>query len=103
MTGEKKQTARFPNHVRVEPPGGTVEVYTNFVESNWTPYDVRLRFSQVMHPNAELDPDKPIVINQRAAVTMAWAEAKFLRNLLTQLVDGFEKVNGEIKEPKIPT
>jgi hypothetical protein len=81
-----------------EPEEGVYDVYSNFININWTPHDVRIRFGQVVpSPPQKVAPNVTMVVEERVAVTLAWAEAKFLRDLLGQLVAKYEEKNGEIK------
>jgi Protein of unknown function (DUF3467) len=82
----------------VPSPDGIREVYTNFIYANWGPFDVRLRFGQLV-PGPQAS---PWVIEERAAVTMAWPHAKILRDLLIDLVKRYEDTNGEIKPLALP-
>jgi hypothetical protein len=77
---------------------GVVEIYTNQVHATWTKDDIRIRLAQIVE-----NPDHPnpgasfrAINEERAAVTFSWRAAKILRNQLTQLVESYEKVNGEI-------
>ncbi len=82
----------------VTPEGGVCEIYSNFLDVHWTRYDIRLKFAQVLpgrRPNTW-------ATEQRAAVTLAWPEAKVLRDLLVGLIDKYEKLNGELKIPELP-
>jgi hypothetical protein len=90
------------NVLLTEPTGGLSEVYSNFIELTWTPYDVHIRFSHAIPPNLEIQPESKTIIAHRAAVSVAWAEAKTLRDLLIQVIERFEKVNGEIVQPRLP-
>jgi Protein of unknown function (DUF3467) len=83
---------------------GVYEGYANLFFSNWTPLDVRIRFAQLI-----TDPRKPqpggegtSVAEEHAAITMTWAHAKILRDLLISIVSHYEKTNGEIVVPKLP-
>jgi hypothetical protein len=91
--------------VVVDKPGGVDHVYANHITLGVTAYDVAIWFSKLVrlpqhHPDAQ-----PLnQIEQRSSVTLAWAEAKFLRNALTDVIDKLEALNGEVNPtPKIPT
>jgi hypothetical protein len=85
--------------------GGIFEGYSNVVNMNWTLYDVRLRFGELIQVP---DDDRPTWENQhgivleRAAVTIPWHQAKFLRNMLDGLIRNYEELNGELKDIKLP-
>ncbi|HEY5174354.1 MAG TPA: DUF3467 domain-containing protein [Terriglobales bacterium] len=91
----KTKVAFVPHDGRVE------EVYANAIDVTWTPYDVRIRFGQFL-PVQNPEEPRNWEIDERVAVTVAWAEAKFLRDTLTQVIERCETVNGEIKPAKIP-
>jgi hypothetical protein len=88
-----------------EPEGGVLEAYSNVINMNWTLYDVRLRFSELIQVG---DADRPTWENQhgilleRAAVTMPWHQAKYLRDMLDGVIKNFEALNGELKPIKLP-
>jgi Protein of unknown function (DUF3467) len=78
----------------------TPEIYCNYVNASWTLYDVRVVLGQLVpRDNGE---NAGFVIEERGAVTVAWPEAKVLRNALIDLVDKYEKTNGEIVPLKLP-
>jgi len=82
---------------------GFHEIYTNFVHSNWSLYDVRVRLGQLVPDPKSSDPaTSKWVVEERAAVTFAWPQAKILRDLLIELVAKYEEANGEIQPIKMP-
>jgi|SRR6266446_3506323 len=87
----------------IEPEDGICDVYSNFVHLNWTLYDVRIRFGQIVaHP--EQPPEKAVwAINEWAAVTIPWGQAKALRDMLNETIQKYEAINGEITVPTLPT
>jgi len=88
-----------------EPEGGLFEAYSNVVNMNWTLYDLRLRFAELLQVP---DDDRPTWENQhgivleRVAVTMPWHQAKTLRDMLDKLIKNYEEINGELKTIKLP-
>jgi hypothetical protein len=88
-----------------EPEGGIFEAYSNVVNMNWTLYDVRIRFAELLQVP---DDDRPNWENQhgivleRAAITLPWHQAKALCNMLAGVVKNYEEINGELKAIKIP-
>lgn len=89
---------KLPGFKWVRSKDNIPEIYSNFTHSSWTLFDIRVRFGQLV-PTTE---DKSgFVVEERAAVTFSWNQAKNVRDLLTQLIDSFEKVNGEIKPLKL--
>jgi hypothetical protein len=75
------------------------EIYCNYVHSSWTLFDVRIQLGQLV---PLMDQQPGFVVEEMAAVTFSWNQAKLLRDLLNSLVESFEKANGEIKELKLP-
>lgn len=89
--------------ITVERPGGIDHVYANHIILGITGYDVTLWFSKLVRLPQHNPADEPVnQVEQRATVTLAWAEAKALRNMLTDTIEKLEKLNGEINPaPKI--
>jgi hypothetical protein len=88
-----------------EPQDGVFEAYSNVVNMNWTLHDVRLRFAELIQVP---DDDRPTwenqhgVILERAAVTMPWHQAKYLRDMLDGVIKNYEEINGALKSIKLP-
>lgn len=93
----QKETPKIP---LVRPDDGIFETYSNFVDAVWTLFDVTIRFAQITP--APPSSGRPFDAVESAAVTVAWPEAKILRNILVDLVNRFEETNGEIKPLKLP-
>src|SRR5713101_5673363 len=101
-TPETSTGKAAPSIPWIEPEEGICEVYSNFHHLNWTLYDVRIRFAQIT-PNPEQPPEAAgWAISEQAAVTMPWGQAKLLRDMLTEAIQRYEKLNGEITTPKLP-
>jgi len=89
-----------------QPEDGVFEAYSNIVNLNWTPTDVRVRFAELIQVP---DEDRPNWENQhgimleRAAITIPWYQAKVLRDMLDGLLKNYEEINGELKRTKLPT
>jgi hypothetical protein len=89
----------------IKAPDGVVDVYANNFQVTWSLDDVRIRLAQLVS-----NPEKPTpgdrfqgANEERAAITFTWRIAKMLRNHLTQAIDGYEKINGEINiDIKLP-
>jgi uncharacterized protein DUF3467 len=87
-----------------EPQDGVFEAYANVVNMNWTLYDVRIRFSELIQVP---DEDRPTWENQhgilleRVAVTLPWHQAKYLRDVLDGVIRNYEEINGELKPVKL--
>jgi hypothetical protein len=81
-------------------PKEVPEVYGNFFNASWTLFDVRFLIGQLVPTG--VDQTSQFVVEQRAAVTIAWAEAKVLRDILNDLVAKYEHANGEIKQLYLP-
>jgi hypothetical protein len=99
MAEEKKQPEK-PKFVWVKPEEATPEIYANYVHVSWSLFDVRLQLGQLIPTGTDLTSE--FVVEQRGAVTVAWAEAKVLRDMLVNMVERYEKTNGEIKPLKLP-
>ena len=76
------------------------EIYGNFLNCSWTLVDVRLQIGQLI-PKKPGDTSAGFIVEERGFVTMAWHQAKVLRDIVTSLVASYEQVNGEIKTPKL--
>jgi hypothetical protein len=113
MAGEdKKELTGSPNASPVlpfvelqEPEEGIIDIYSNHILINWGPYDARIRFGHVFQL-PDQTPEDPLkqrtIAEEEVAVTLAWPEVKFLRDLLIELVSRYEAVNGELKVPISP-
>jgi hypothetical protein len=97
MPVEQTESAKFQ---WVKPEEGAPEIYCNYVNVTWTLFDVRFLLGQLIPSGVDLNAG--FVVEQRGAVTFAWAEAKVLRDMLADLVARYESVNGEIKPIKLP-
>lgn len=76
------------------------EIYGNMVNPSWTLVDVRFRIGQLVPIDSETATE--FVSEEQAAVTISWPYVKVLRNVLSELVANYEKVNGEIKQINLP-
>jgi len=86
-------------------PEGVLEVYCNCFNINWTLFDIRIRLAQLVPSetaDAGVEGYIPRVAKERAALTIAWSEAKQLRDGLIDAVARYEQTNGEIPIPKMP-
>lgn len=100
---QKPQGETAPSFPWIEPEEGICEAYSNFVHLNWTLYDVRIRFGQIV-PNPEQPPEKAFwAIAEWAAVTIPYGQAKALRDMLDEVIRKYEALNGEINVPQLPT
>lgn len=97
--------AETPDFEQREHRDGVVEIYTNFIDICWGSLDVRLRLARTLPTDGGYSSSKPlrIVVEQTAAVTMAWGEAELLRDILIDAVERYELANGELKWPNLPT
>jgi hypothetical protein len=102
---EKKQPEKInpPSERRWQiPEGGRPDIYSNIYFLHWSLVDIRLRFGQMVP-----DPEKPPessgwYVQELAAVTTSWAQAKALALQLSEMVKKYEDLNGEIKPLKMP-
>ncbi|MGB6670311.1 MAG: DUF3467 domain-containing protein [Candidatus Acidiferrum sp.] len=95
---EKPEKVKFQ---WIQPKETTPEIYCNLFHPSWTLFDVRLQLGQLIPIGP--DPSSGFGVEQRGAVTLAWPEAKALRDALADLVARSERVNGEIKPLKLPS
>ncbi|HZQ17083.1 MAG TPA: DUF3467 domain-containing protein [Terriglobales bacterium] len=80
------------------------DIYANLVHVNWTPFDLRVRFGQLITDPAVSPTKAGWVVNEQCAITMSYGQAKYLRNLLHGIIKDYEAKNGEIKiTPEMPT
>jgi hypothetical protein len=97
-------TEPVPREVRwVKPVEGPVNLYANFVEVFYTPVDVSVAAGRIIPKFAPINPTQPLEVEEQGTVTMSWWSAKILRDQLTQLIASYEKANGEIKPPVLPS
>jgi hypothetical protein len=97
---EKEKTDKYPERKWVPARDGSIhEIYGNFTHVSWTLFDVRIRVGQLVPSEEE---PKEFVVEERAAITLAWPQAKFFCNVLSKIVASFEETNGEIKPLKLP-
>lgn len=74
-------------------------IYANLVNLDWTLYDITMRFGQLKYVG---DPRlRRLTAEEQASITVAWAEAKYLRDMLNEVLAKYERVNGEIDRPKL--
>jgi hypothetical protein len=89
----------------IQPEDGIYDDYANVLNIDWTLYDVRLRFGSLHYTT---DPDNPKlknqvgVIEERAAITIPWHQAKHLRDILSSVIKSYEDINGELKPINLP-
>ncbi len=79
-----------------EAKNNAAELYTNLIHLTWTLYDIRLVLGQLKSARPGSD-NSGFFVEQQGSVTMSWSQAKVLRDMLTDQVARYEKVNGEIK------
>jgi hypothetical protein len=82
-------------------PDGVKRIYSNYVRSNWTLFDVTVVLGQII-PRAVSGSSKGFFVEERATVTFAWPHAKVLHRLLGDLLKSYEEANGEIQPIKLP-
>jgi hypothetical protein len=84
------------------PPSGRCDIYSNLYHLHWTLVDVRIRFGVIL-PNQEMSPEQATpFIQEVGAVTMSWAQAKALRDSISEAVKRYEEKNGEIGVLQLP-
>lgn len=99
MVEDKKPTEAFHDYKWVRSKENVPEIYGNMVNPSWTLVDVRFRIGQLVPVGTG---NSEFVSQEQAAITVAWPYVKVLRNILTELVDSYERANGEIKPIILP-
>jgi Protein of unknown function (DUF3467) len=96
---EKPETSETTSPTQWSPrAGGIFRTYSNFLHLNWSPTDILLRFGQLIP-----SPDgREWQVEERATITISWYHAKYLRDLLSGAIEGYEEANGAIKNPIMP-
>jgi len=72
---------------------------------DWTLYDVRIRFGELMQVPNDDDPswkNQHGIVLEKAAIRLPWHQAKTLRDLLVGLINNYEAINGELVPIKLP-
>jgi hypothetical protein len=77
-----------------------ISVYANRYYTEWTNTDLRIRFGEIMFV-APGQKNKKLIIEERVGVTMSWLRAKQLRDTLNELIEKYEKANGELIDGEI--
>jgi Protein of unknown function (DUF3467) len=88
-----------------EPEDGVFSTYSNLVNMDWTLYDIRIRFAELIQvPNDESSTwtNQHTVILERVMVTLPWHQAKELRDMLAGVIQSYEALNGELKPIRLP-
>jgi len=88
----------------VKSPDGILDVYANTAHVTWSLDDVRVRVGQLVTSPETRSPGASYksVVEERAAVTFSWRNAKLLATQLSHIIANYEKVNGEINiNPKL--
>jgi hypothetical protein len=109
---DKKRSPEAPASIDVdlrktileEPEDGLFTAYSNVVNLDWTLYDIRLRFAELMQvPNDESPSwnNQHGILLERVAVRLPWHQAKALRDMLDGVIRNYESVNGELKPLKL--
>ncbi|MGC2698014.1 MAG: DUF3467 domain-containing protein [Candidatus Angelobacter sp.] len=106
MAEEEKQQPQHDN-----PPSerawriaeeGRPEIYSNIYYLHWSLVDVRIRFGQMVPDSSKSPESSGWYVQEMAAVTVAWAQAKAMAEQLADIVKKYEAVNGEIKPLIMP-
>lgn len=80
----------------------SAEIYSNMFFLNWSLVDVRIRFGEMIPIGTSPEGSKVnYVIEENAAVTMSWAQAKALKDSLIDAVTRYENTNGAIDLQKL--
>ena len=92
---QEAPTARLP---WVKSPKGIAEIYANSIHITWSLDDIRIRLGQIVDNPETPNPGKDFrgAIEERAAITFTWRNAKLAILDLARAIQNYEKVNGEI-------
>lgn len=83
-------------------PGDPKDTYSNQFFVNWSSVDVRIRFGNMIPTSDRAVAGKsPLQVEEQVTVTMAWPQAKALRDSLNDVVQRFENTNGVIDLAKL--
>jgi hypothetical protein len=88
-----------------EPAEGVFAAYANVVNLDWTLFDIRFRFGELMQiPNEDAPnwKNQHGIVLERVAVRIPWHQAKWLRDQLIGVIRNYEEINGELKRIKLP-
>ena len=99
MPDEPKQDGpKLPNFELLVPPEGAPNIYANLSHLSWSGMDITVKLYQLVQRNRDIpgEIDKPNQVLQVAAVTFSWASAKAFHNVLTDVLQRYEKVYGPI-------
>jgi hypothetical protein len=96
MEEAKKPSTNLPPTSKWIRRPDSAEVYSNQFFIDWTVTDVRVRFGQMTPTDRPENGKVGFAIEERAAISMAWAQTKALRDGLINAVERYEKANGLI-------
>ena len=111
MEAEKKHKPESDSYLDLsltpleESEDGVFQAYANVVNMDWTLYDIRIRFGELMQVPNDEDPswkNQHAIVLERAAIRMPWHQAKNLRDLLDGILKNYEAINGELVPIKLP-
>ena len=88
-----------------EPEEGVFSAYSNLINLDWTLFDLRIRFGELMQVPNDEDPtwkNQHGIVLERVAVRIPWQQAKYLRDMLDGIIRNYETINGELKQVKLP-
>jgi hypothetical protein len=74
--------------------------YANSFEINWTLTDATINFLQIIQ--VVVDNKLEGRFRSVGSIVLPWWQLKHLRNGLVDLIDRYEKANGELTRPKLP-
>ncbi|MEO8657229.1 MAG: DUF3467 domain-containing protein [Bryobacteraceae bacterium] len=104
MSNENSETPNAPIEPRfeyIEAREGVHNVYSNHLQALWTTDGVRIRYGELIKISGEPS-ERLFTIEDRAAITLAWTQAKYLHAVLSDIISRYEALNGEIKPPTVP-
>lgn len=104
MPTENPETPTAPTEPQfeyVEAREGIHNIYANHLQALWTPSGVRIKYGELINIGGSIE-QRVLTIEDRAAVTLSWTQAKYLHTVLTDIIGRYEVLNGEIIVPKVP-
>ena len=84
-----------------EPEDGAFATYANVINMDWTLYDLRIRFAELMQVPTGDSPTwktQQSILLEKALITIPWHQAKALRDMLDGVVRNYESANGELRQ-----
>ncbi|HZL27376.1 MAG TPA: DUF3467 domain-containing protein [Acidobacteriaceae bacterium] len=91
-----EEETEYPKRDWIANPKGIPEIYSNYIHTSWSLFDVRILLGQL---KPVLGESMDFKVEEQGAVFLSWGQTKNLVRLLSGMVQAYESVNGEI--PKL--